>query len=68
VGQNSEAVVAHEPASGGLPAEAERLDLNYFLEVFIARDSVDDWMARLDTQPALQQKYARLIEYAANDA
>ena len=47
---------------------AERLNLKYFLEVFIARDFIESWTANCDTQPTLQQKCARLIEYAANDA
>jgi hypothetical protein len=66
--ENSDAIVAREPESGGLPAEAERLGLSYFLEVFIARDFIEDWAAGLGTQPTLQQKCARLIQYAANDA
>ena len=43
--ENSEAIVAHEPESGGLPDEAEQLGLIYFLDVFIARDFVESWMA-----------------------
>lgn len=66
--ENSEAIVAHEPESGGLPDEAEQLGLIYFLDVFIARDFVESWMASLDAQPTLQQKCARLIEYAITDA
>jgi hypothetical protein len=66
--EDSEAIVAHEPESGGLPDEAEQLGLIYFLEVFIARDFVESWMASLDAQPTLQQKCARLIQYAATDA
>jgi hypothetical protein len=65
--ETSEAIVAHEPEAGGMPAEAERLGLKYFLEVFIARDFIEDWAANCDTQPTLQQKSARLIEYAAID-
>ena len=66
--ENSKAIVAQEPASGGLPAEAEKLGLKYFLEVFIARDFLDDWKGSLDEEPTLQEKCARLIQYAINDA
>ena len=66
--ETSEAIVAHEPEAGGTPAEAKRLGLKYFLEIFIAREFIEGWMANFDTQPTLQQKCARLIQYAANDA
>jgi hypothetical protein len=66
--ENSEAIVAREQELGGLPTEAERLGLSYFLEVFVARDFVEDWTASLDPQPTLQQTCARLIKYAVNDA
>jgi len=64
----SEAIVAYEPEAGGMPLEAERLNLKYFLEVFIARNFIEDYTANCDTQPTLQQKCARLIAYAVSDA
>jgi hypothetical protein len=64
----SEAIVAREPESAGLPVEAAQTGLSCFLEVFIARDFVEGWMANLDRPPTLQQKCARLIKYAATDA
>jgi hypothetical protein len=64
----SEAIVAYEPEAGGMPAEAEHLQLKYFLEVFIARDFIEGWIANCRTPPTLEQKCAGLIEYAANDA
>jgi hypothetical protein len=66
--EDSEVVVLREPDSGGLPAEAERRDLKYFLEVLIARDFAADWASHLSTQPSLQQKCTRLIKYATTDA
>lgn len=66
--ENSEAIVAREPESGGLPTEAEKLGLKYFLEVFIARDFLEGWMSNLDAQPTLQEKCARLIKYSMTDA
>ena len=63
----SEAIVAYETEAGGLPTETEQLGLEYFLEVFIARGFIEDWTANREPQPTLQQKCARLIDYAAND-
>ncbi len=65
---DSEAIVAREPDAGGLPPEAERKGLKYFLEVFVARDFAADWSSELGARPSVQQKCARLIEYAATDA
>jgi hypothetical protein len=64
----SEALVAPEPASGGLPIDAEKQGLKYFLEVFIARDFAADWALQLGARPSVLQTCARLIEYATSDA
>lgn len=66
--EDSEVIVSREPDSGGLPPEAERRGLKYFLEVFIARDFAADWASHLGAQPSLQQKCARLIKYATTDS
>ncbi|HXC36679.1 MAG TPA: hypothetical protein VNV43_12440 [Candidatus Acidoferrales bacterium] len=66
--EDSEVIVAHEPESGGVPAEVERLSLEYFLEVLIAREFLEGWLGNLDAQPTLQQKCARVIKYAITDA
>jgi hypothetical protein len=63
----SEAIVAYEPEAGGTPSEATRLNLEYFLEVFVARIFMEEWTANRDTRPTIQQMCTRLIEYAAND-
>ncbi|MFI5015132.1 MAG: hypothetical protein ACHQAY_22585 [Hyphomicrobiales bacterium] len=65
---SSDVVVAPEPKSGGLPEQAARLDLKYFLEVFIARDFLEGWAANLGKEPTLQEKCARIIAYAITDA
>jgi hypothetical protein len=44
-----------------MPPEAEWLNLKYFLEVFIARNFIEDWTANCDGQPTSQQKWPRLI-------
>lgn len=64
--EDSEAVVAFEPDAGGLPKEAE--NLSYFLEVFVARDFLEDWMPVMESSPTVQEQCKRLVEYAINDA
>jgi hypothetical protein len=65
---DSQAVVAPEPDTGGLPAEARKPGLKYFLEVFVARDFLEGWVGNLDAEPTTQEKVARLIQYAITDA
>jgi hypothetical protein len=61
-----EGIVA--PESEMPPPVLERLNMKYFLEVFIARDFLDDWIASLEKPPTLQERCARLIHYALYDA
>ena len=65
--QESEAIVAREPESTGVRVEAERLGMKYFLEVFVARDFIEDWRRGIEVPPTLSQMCARLIEYATAD-
>jgi hypothetical protein len=64
--ENSDVIVTAEPESRALSKEAEERGLKYFLEVFIARDVLEDWVT--DTEPTLPEKCARIIEYAITDA
>ena len=64
----SKVIVAREPELGGLPKDAEDMDLKYFLEVFVAREFRDGWIANLEEPPNTAEKTARLIQYAVNDA
>ena len=66
--ENSKAIVEREPESGGLPRIAQNLGLKYFLEVFVARDFLDGWIANLETEPGDAEKSDRLIQFAINDA
>ena len=66
--EQSEAMVAREPDAGGLPREAEAAGMKYFLEVSIAQDFVEDWVATLRLQPTRPAICRRLIGYAINDA
>jgi hypothetical protein len=65
---DSAALVAAEPERGGVPADAAQHGMSYLLEVFIARDFLDDWQASLAKKPSTQERCRRMIEYAINDA
>jgi hypothetical protein len=49
-------------------AAAKDVGLSYFVEVFIARDFLEDWRAGMERTPTVEQSCERLIEYAMNDA
>ena len=66
--ENSKAIVTLEPDTGGLPKKVKEEELRYFLEIFIAREFLEEWIASLDITPTLHQKCERLIQYAAFDA
>jgi hypothetical protein len=61
-----EAIVA--PESEMPPTVIERLNMKYFLDVFIARDFLDDWTASLEKPPTLRERCSRLIHYAIYEA
>ena len=65
----SPAVVTAQPEGGrGVPLEAAKNRMSYFLEVFIARDFVEDWEASQRPTPSAADRCHRLIAYATNDA
>ena len=66
--ENTEAIVVVQPQARRLPDEAQRLGMEYFMEVFIAREFLQDWAANLKTEPTIQEKCARIIKYAITDA
>lgn len=66
--EKSTAIVALEPISGSQPEEAERLGLEYFLEIFIAREILDMWISSGNEPPTLEEKCSRLIAYAIDDS
>ena len=57
----TDAIVALEPERGGVPPEAAEVGMKYFLEVSIARDFVEDWIAALDEKPSSSAICKRLI-------
>jgi hypothetical protein len=65
---DSKVMVAMEPQSGGIPKNVEELGLEYFLEVFIAQEVLEGWIANLGRVPSTAEKTARLIQYATDDA
>ena len=66
--KGSMALVEHEPKAGGLPTEASAQGMKYFLEVFVARDFLEDWKSSLGKEPTHDQIIERLIHYAIHDA
>jgi hypothetical protein len=66
--ENSKAAVIIDPQARRLPREAVELGLEYFLDVFIVREFLEDWTANLSREPTLQEKCARIIQYAITDA
>ena len=60
--------VLREADSGKIPAEAVSLGFEYFLEVFIACEFIQEFEECLEIIPTIKQKCLRLIEYANNDA
>jgi hypothetical protein len=63
----SSAIVAIEPDSGGIPEDASRLGLRYFLEVSEARDFLEGWESTLGRSPTEQERWDRLIRYVIDD-
>ncbi|MEN3951235.1 hypothetical protein [Iodidimonas sp. SYSU 1G8] len=66
--EDSDAMVAREPDQGGVPPEASDAGMKYFLEVSIAQEFEEDWLASLEERPTLPTTRQRLIDYAINDA
>ena len=40
----------------------------YLIEVFLAKEFVEDWKASLDYPPTIEETAKRLYEYGCNDA
>jgi hypothetical protein len=64
----SAAIVAKELEAGRSPKEAEQLGLDYFLEMCIAREFLEDWTGSLQSIPTPQERCERVIRYAVDDA
>ena len=66
--EGSSATVAREPLTGRPLAEAKMAGMKYFLEISVAREFVEDWIATLEDPPSSHSLCERLIQYAIDDA
>ncbi|MHA8115615.1 hypothetical protein ACX122_21465 [Kosakonia cowanii] len=62
------AIVSDEPDEGGIPNEASKVGAEYFPEIFLAREFMENWTSHLDKEPTVEEKCLRLIKHAENDA
>jgi hypothetical protein len=65
---DSQALVAREPDQGGLPSEATTRSVEYFIEVFIATEFLEGWIAAQAGTTSAREQCERLIQYATHDA
>lgn len=65
---DSLALVALAPDEGGVASSAARMGAAYFIEVFIAREFLEDWIETLTAPTSTRALCQRLIEYAIYDA
>ena len=64
----SEAILAVEPEDGKTdPPEAVSKGVNYFIEVDIAKEFLDDWQNSVDRKIPLLERCERLVYYAEHD-
>ena len=56
-----------EEGDGGIKQKEGR-KYYYLIEVFLAKEFIDDWTASLDYKPAADEIAKRLYDYAINDA
>ncbi|MER9256134.1 hypothetical protein NKI59_31185 [Mesorhizobium sp. M0598] len=66
--EDSDAMVATGPEGALVPAEAAKEGLTYFLEIHIAIEVIEAWVASLNERPSLSAICERLIYYATYDA
>ncbi|MCE9595611.1 MAG: hypothetical protein K8S98_15595 [Planctomycetes bacterium] len=56
------------PFQPGVPDALDRDGLSYFIEVFFAREFLEDWDTALQLRPSARARCERLIRYATDDA
>lgn len=67
--EDSNAMVATAPDDSTMPPKAAaKAGLTYFIEIFIAIEFTEAWVASHKEKPSLSAICQRLIEYATNDA
>jgi hypothetical protein len=67
-GKESKTLVTHEPETGCVPEEAQAQGMKYFIEIFVARELLEDWKPTPDKEPTRDKICERLICYAICDA
>jgi hypothetical protein len=65
---DSEAVVAREPDTGGVPPDAAGMNASYFIEIFVAKEFLEGWRANIQRDVSAEEQCDRLIYYAVHDA
>jgi len=65
---NSDIILSFAPDGDQGIKEVERKKYYYLIEVFLAKEFVDDWEASLNYKPSIDEKSKRVYEYATNDA
>jgi hypothetical protein len=65
---NSNVILANaEEGDGGIKKENGK-SYYYLLEIFLAKEFIEDWVQSLDYDPGLDAIAKRLYDYAINDA
>lgn len=65
---NSDVILSSgEPNDGGIKIR-NGITYHYLIEVFLAKEFVEDWIQSLDYSPNEDEIAKRLFEYAINDA
>ena len=66
--EQSEALVLTGPVADDMAVVHRGDAYVYFLEVGIAKEFLEGWIARLHPPPPIDEQCRRVIEYAINDA
>ena len=64
---DSPVIITRQPEEGGPPAEVAAMGLDRFLQVYVARDFLDEWTRELGAVPSNRDQVARLIRYAEEE-
>lgn len=65
---NSDIILSHgEENDGGIKVVNEQ-KYYYLIEVFLAKEFIEDWLQNIDYAPSKSDIAKRLYEYAHNDA
>lgn len=65
---NSDIILSYAEEGDEGVKEEDGKKYYYLIEVFLAKEFVDDWEASIDYEPSIEEKAKRLYDYAINDA